>query len=123
MSADESHPFSIFWAAYPRRKDKVSARDAFRWAMQHHNQDGQLLDTMLSAIAWQRIEQPEPQFWPMAQKWLLTERWTDEPLETVVVPTSHEKRQYDMWRTAVGAHISQGVTLADWVKRQRKGAA
>jgi len=71
--------FATFWTAYPRKKNKVAAEDAFRWAFQHFNNDGQLLNKLLESLNWQLQEQPDPQFWLYADKWLLRRRWEDEP--------------------------------------------
>ena len=71
--------FLAFWRAYPRREKKQAAKDAFRWAMQHHNGDGQLLTRILATLAWQAEQQQEVRYWQMADRWLLGQRWEDEP--------------------------------------------
>jgi hypothetical protein len=71
--------FRTFWKVYPRKKNKQAAEDAFRWAFQHFNGDGQLLEKLLQSIAWQEQEQPDPQYWKYPDKWLLARRWEDEP--------------------------------------------
>lgn len=115
--------FDTFWACYPRRANKQAARDAFRWAMQHFNEDGQLLSRIQSALVWQIAENPDPQFWVLPDKYLLKERWTDEPIVRVVVPTSRERADYRLWIGAVGTALRERPTLEQWVSRQRKGAA
>lgn len=119
MSATETHPFDIFWAAYPRRVNKIAARDAFRWALQNHNQDGQLLALILKTIAWQKEEQPDPKHWVYPDKWLLKERWTDEPIAEVVVPSARERADYRQWCFSLGPS-AKGVSIHDWVRRQRR---
>lgn len=68
-----------FWPRYPRREKKIAARDAWRWAMQNHNQDGQLVEKILAALTWQTEVHPEWKFWTSPDRWLLQQRWTDEP--------------------------------------------
>lgn len=114
-------PFDVFWTAYPRKQNKMAARDAFRWALQHFNQDGRLVERILGALAWQREEQPNPRYWPTPDKWLLKERWTDEPLEEVIEPTARERAEYRQWCFSLGPS-ARGVSLEDWVKRQRRTA-
>jgi len=114
-----SEPFDEFWAAYPLKKNKQGARDAFRWAMQHFNEDGQLLGRLTAAIAWQHREQPEARFWPYPDKWLLKERWTDEPIAVVIVPTARERSDYRQWCFSLGPNAA-GVSIEDFVKRQRR---
>lgn len=77
--------FDAFWAAYPRREKKQAARDAFHWAMQHHNGDGQLLTRIVATIAWQVEQQQDVRYWQMADRWLLGQRWEDEPPMTIKV--------------------------------------
>jgi hypothetical protein len=73
-----SDEFDTFWRAYPRREKKQAARDAFRWAMTHHNQDGRLLTRILETLAWQVAEARETRYWQMPDRWLLGMRWEDE---------------------------------------------
>lgn len=114
--------FDQFWAAYPRRANKQAARDAFRWACQHHNADGQLVSRILSALVWQMQEQPDPKYWPHPDKYLLRERWTDEPMVRVIEPTHAERERYRMWITAVGTSLRERPSLTEWVARQRRTA-
>lgn len=71
--------FEDFWRAYPRREKKQAAKDAFRWAMQRFNEDGQLLARILATLTWQREQQRDPRYWQMADRWLFGQRWEDEP--------------------------------------------
>lgn len=70
--------FKQFWGAYPRKVGKGAARKAFTRA-----QSLTTLDTILTALAWQRT-QPQwikdgGEFIPHPATWLNQERWDDEP--------------------------------------------
>lgn len=69
--------FERFWAAYPRKVGKGKARTAFAKALRLTT-----LDTMLTALAWQRT-QPQwlkdgGDYIPHPATWLHQERWDDE---------------------------------------------
>lgn len=70
--------FEQFWAAYPRKTGKGVARKAFVKALRLTT-----LDTMLTAIQWQRQQEQwvkaGGQFIPHPSTWLNQERWADEP--------------------------------------------
>ena len=42
--------FDAFWRAYPRRKNKIAARDAFRWALL---KTAGTTEPLLAALRWQ----------------------------------------------------------------------
>jgi hypothetical protein len=71
--------FAQAWKQYPRPEKKIAAQDAYVWAMQNHNQDGTLPATILEALTWQFEVNPESRYWTTFDKWLLAQRWTDEP--------------------------------------------
>jgi len=108
--------FHAFWAAYPRKKNKVAAEDAFRWAMQHFNTDGQLLDRLLTAIAWQEQEQPDPQYWLYANKWLLARRWEDEP-DAAPKPKVKPLSEFEQQREA--RHRAAVAQQVEYAKRKQ----
>jgi hypothetical protein len=86
--------FDLFWSGFLRREKKQAARDAFRWAMQNHNEDGKLLERILETLEWQRVVTPDRQFWTTPDRWLLGMRWEDEkPL------TAEEQAQMAQFRT------------------------
>jgi hypothetical protein len=111
--------FLEFWRAYPRREKKQSARDAFTWAMKKHNGDGGLLARILDTIAWQRVMQPDPRYWQMADKWLLGCRWEDEkPLTTDELV---EMDQFHAWRKA-NAHDPETTAVSfEMFRRYQQG--
>lgn len=112
--------FDRWWAVWPKKVKKAQARDAFAWALKHFNGDGQLVERMIATTQWQGRFYGGAKWLPDPDRWLLAQRWEDEePDAEPIVATAHERRQYDMWRYAVGAHASAGVTLEGWVKRQR----
>lgn len=80
-----SEDFEVFWKAYPRRVAKAEARKA--WAKLDPAEV--TLETLLTALAWQR-EQDQwrkdgGQFIPHPATWLRAERWADEPVEVAPV--------------------------------------
>lgn len=86
--------FKQFWAAWPKRVKRQEAMDAFRWAMAHHNEDGQLLERMIATIAWQRRFYGGAQYLPDPNKWLLACRWEDEnPAETAAAEAVVERAE------------------------------
>jgi len=84
---------SEFWPRYPRKEKKISARDAMRWALQNHNEDGKLKEKILAALTWQIEVHPEWKYWTSPDRWLLQQRWTDEPPLPKVKPMSEFERQ------------------------------
>lgn len=95
--------FEEFWRSYPRREKRRAAEDAFRWAMQNHNSDGLLLSRMLSTLDWQRKNGLMVKYWPMPDKWLLGERWTDEPPEEESRTSHAEMAEAERQREAARA--------------------
>ena len=70
--------FEQFWQAYPRRIAKKDARKAWDTI----RPTPQLLETILTALAWQ-TQQPQwmkddGAFVPYPASWLRAERWEDE---------------------------------------------
>lgn len=67
--------FDKFWEAYPRKEDKQKAKESF----QKTTVD---LDTILSAIAWQKQsiqwQKDNGQFIPLPTTWLNKRRWENE---------------------------------------------
>ena len=74
---DEKAPFEIFWDAYPKKKGKAKAMDAFAKAIKKTD-----LDTMLAAIEAQKLshdwQKENGQFIPYPSSWLNGCRWEDE---------------------------------------------
>lgn len=79
-------PFDLFWAAYPRKVGKAAARFAFAKALRVTT-----LETMLSALAWQRTQPTWAKdggtFIPHPKTWLVNERWEDEPFQPITQTT------------------------------------
>jgi hypothetical protein len=78
--------FDVFWAAYPRKRKRLDAKKAFEQA----RREGVTLETMLSALSWQR-SQPQwtkdgGQFIPYPASWLRAGSYDDEPDEPIAVP-------------------------------------
>jgi hypothetical protein len=114
-------PFDDWWAHYPKPVKKIPARDAFRWAMQNHNADGTLPERMINTVIWQKASglYSAPKYWPDPDKWILTQRWTDEPLTAApLVPTTQELADFRMVQYAVASAGIQ-VNMADWLKKRR----
>lgn len=112
--------FARWWAVWPKKVSKAAAKDAFRWAMQHFNDDGRLVDRMIATTAWQVAFYGSPKYLKDPDKWLLGQRWDDEePAPETVEPTAAERRGYTQWVHAVGPFVARDWTLTDWVKRQR----
>lgn len=80
--------FDAFWKSYPRKIAKAAAKKSF----DKLKADGQLLNTMLSAIERQKQSKQwqEITFIPYASTWLNNRRWEDEAeeqAETILVQT------------------------------------
>ena len=67
--------FDAFWAAYPRKVGKGSARTAYARALKAGATAGAILDGVRGAH-WN----PDPQFVPHPATWLNGDRWLDERL-------------------------------------------
>ena len=80
---DFDSAFAQFWAAYPRKRNKLEARKAFLHALR----DGVTLETILAALAWQRGQaqwvRDAGQYIPHPATWLRAGSYDDEPDEPV----------------------------------------
>lgn len=93
-------PFdTVFWPNYPRKEKKIAARDALSWALKHHNPDGLLMERIGIALAWQFELNPDWHYWTTPEKWILAQRWTDEPPRKPA-PADWMREQYDRWQHA-----------------------
>lgn len=70
---DTDNGFSMFWAAYPRRDGKGSARTAWDKAVAKATPS-----TIMAGLARYRFSD-DPKYRPMPARWLNDERWTSEP--------------------------------------------
>jgi hypothetical protein len=74
--------FERFWQAYPKKVAKSAASKAFRSL----TVDGSLLERMLEALEWQRLQpawvKERGQFVPYPSTWLSKQQWEDEPFNT-----------------------------------------
>jgi hypothetical protein len=75
--------FAQFWTTYPRKRNKIDARKAFEQA----RRGGVTLDTMLTALAWQRGQsqwvRDGGQYIPFPASWIRAGSYDDEPDEPV----------------------------------------
>ncbi len=116
--------FDQFWAAFPRREKKQSARDAFAWAMKKHNGDGQLLARILGTIGWQLVVQPEPRYWQQADKWILGMRWEDErPMSAAEKAAEAElarrRAEFEKWKAQGHPQFTPYATFEEFAQRRR----
>ena len=87
--------FEAFWAAYPRKTAKGSARKAW----EQLSPDAALVERMLDAVTWQRRQpqwlQQDGDFIPYPATWIRAERWDDEPFQAapLVTPTNSRHDQ------------------------------
>lgn len=121
--------FDRFWAAYPRRDAKRDARKAFA----AQQPDEALLETMLTALAWQRDSAQWTiaggRYVPYAATWLRGGRWEDERMvQTREDVTDAELRAaLEIRRRAFGrcphepAHVS-ATDCARQIAMERKTA-
>jgi len=112
---------ATFWPAYPKRKGRQTALDAFVWAYCQTAEavtPAAFAAQLVVALGWQRREQPDPRWWPEPTRWLLERRFEDEPLEVVTVPTARERADYRQWKFSLGPEAR--LSLDEWVRRQRE---
>lgn len=76
LSPSLSDDFERFWAAYPRKVSKGTARKAFDRVMS--KSDAPSLDDLLAAVARYASSVTEARFIAHATTWLNGERWNDE---------------------------------------------
>ncbi|MEE8660242.1 hypothetical protein CGLAMM_02660 [Acetobacteraceae bacterium EV16G] len=106
--------FDEFWAAYPRKEGKGSARKAFEKARRKISQ--RLL--IRCVLAWPFAEKLSDRgdFRPHPATWLNNERWLDESVRHVLKVTDETPEQreavaaFNRARDAYIAKISMGVT-------------
>ena len=95
---DVESMFADFWAAYPRKDAKKSARKVFLRIVNDADDPDDLLAQILDAIAlakrsyqWQK---DDGQFIPLPATWLNQERWEDSGVsETLEEPTDEDRNQ------------------------------
>ena len=85
--------FAQFWQAYPRKKGKQAARQAFAKI------GGKVeLSTLLSALERQKQSRQwtkdNGQYIPYPATWLHGHRWEDEPEETAPAPVFVPREEY-----------------------------
>ena len=99
-SKESDRAFDKFWAVYPRREGKQTAKKAF----EKIKPDDDLLNTMLTAIQRQKQtdQWSDPRYIPHPATWLNGRRWEDEtPVQTQVKPVKvvsaaqYTQRDYD----------------------------
>lgn len=75
MVTEDDPQFARFWNAYPHRVAKKDARIA--WVQ--INPTPEIVDRMVSALAWQApLWERQGYGTPYPASWLRAERWTDE---------------------------------------------
>ena len=95
---DVESMFADFWAAYPRKDAKKSARKVFLRIINNADDSDDLLAQILDAIAlakrshqWQK---DNGDFIPLPATWLNQERWEDSGVsETLDEPTDEDRNQ------------------------------
>ena len=68
--------FEQFWANYPRKVGKLAAQR--EWARIRPTTD--LVQRIMTTLAWQKEVWDDPQFIPHPKTWLHQGRWDDEPV-------------------------------------------
>ena len=90
ITEEISQMFAVFWKAYPRKKDKQYALNAFAKL----KPTDELLEKMLVAIDAQKKtrewKKDNGQFIPYPSSWLNARRWEDELSESEVEKTFEE---------------------------------
>lgn len=76
--------FTIFWAMYPKKKDRLRAKEV--WIKKNLETQGeQILDGLNMAIR-NEVQWRDKQFIPEPAKWLRNERWEDEIVSVKDLP-------------------------------------
>ena len=77
--------FQTFWKSYPRRVGRIAAQKAFTQA----KVTDELLQVMLSALAWQRLQpqwlKDSGEYIPHPATWIRQGRYLDEPFEPMLM--------------------------------------
>jgi hypothetical protein len=74
IKSGEEPLFEGFWAVYPKKVGKGSARKAYRHALKRASHD----EILAGAKAY-AASKPDPQYTAHASTWLNADRWLDEP--------------------------------------------
>jgi len=100
--------FEQFWAAYPKKKAKDDARKAW----EKHRPDGELLLTILAAIAAQRLSsdwlKERGRYIPYPATWLNRGQWSDAadpPAESLV----SDRTQHNIANQAEALRLIEGT--------------
>ncbi len=100
--------FEQFWAAYPKKRAKTDARKAW----EKHRPDGGLVQTILAAIASQRLSpdwlKERGRYIPFPATWLNRGQWTDaveEPVGSLV----SDRTQQNIANQAEAVRLIEGA--------------
>jgi hypothetical protein len=85
-----SQGFDQFYAEYPRRVARADALRAFMRAVQAGTSPEAIVEGARRFAFLCRREGTERQYIPHPATWINGERWTDEDLETCIVPTPEQ---------------------------------
>ncbi|WP_197085285.1 hypothetical protein [Saccharothrix sp. ST-888] len=91
-STNTSAAFDAFWAAYPRRVGKGTAKTAWAKAIKRGADPAHLTEAAQKHAAFWRTAGTDPKFIPHPTTWLNGERYDDE-LTTPQPPAPHQSQQ------------------------------
>lgn len=80
--------FLTFYAAYPKKKARGQALEAWRKAMRHDVDPERIMAGLRTQLAAWRVEQREPQYVPYPASWLNAQSYDDDfgPVALTLVP-------------------------------------
>jgi hypothetical protein len=95
--------FSAFWAAYPKKRNKKDAFEAFVKL----DPDDALLGVILGAVknqkTWEDWKRDKGKYIPLPSTWLNNRRWEDEPTEIMAENPKPRYGNFDPHQAFVAA--------------------
>lgn len=104
--------FNQFWAIYPRKENKQSARRAFKQALK-----AETLETILAgALRYRDDPNRDPSFTKHGQTWLNNHCWNDDPLPARNKANAKLANQQSAREAFLSATTPEITTNPDWAE-------
>lgn len=104
--------FNQFWAIYPRKENKQSARRAFKQALKAETLEG----ILAGALRYRDDPNRDPAFTKHGQTWLNNQCWNDDPLPARNKANAKLANQQSAREAFLSATTPEITTNPDWAE-------
>lgn len=112
--------FAIFWDAYPRKKGKGAAQQAYAAAIKRMSGSDPPVQ-LLAALERVKPTWREPKFIPHPATWLNQSRWEDEPDERADTNQAGRTHPSDFGRRRADANLAGAALYLDRLRGEGSG--